>query len=302
MIRFFIIILSSLLIFSQGRAQSDQWPVPEDEAERLSPFAFNDSTREAGQELYDLNCASCHGDPGEGNYANLDPLPADPVSPTIQNNSDGALYHKITEGRGQMPAFQNVLTPEERWFVVSYLRSYNDGYVQEVAKEVIKKGYKGLIRIMMDYDAGQNRMISKITGIQDNEEEPISNARVRLTAKRYFGDLTLDGEKETDSIGMVAFTIPEDLPGDSTGNVHFRIALTEQELYGSAKKDTVLKAGSPVMAPPLNKERAMWNTVWKAPVWLLISYLGAVLLIWGTIFFIILQIREIFLIGKRKES
>jgi len=290
------------MLTSFTSAQSDEWHVPEEEAKRLSPFAFNDSTRENGQQLYDLNCASCHGDPGQGNYANLDPHPADPVSPNIQNNSDGALYHKITEGRGQMPSFQNVLSPEERWFVVSYLRSYNDGYVQEVAKEVIKKGYKGLIRIIMDFDAGQNRMISKVTGIQNNKEEPISNARVRLTAERYFGDLTLDGEKETDSLGMVTFTIPEDLPGDSTGNVHFRIALTEQELYGPAKKDTLLKAGSPAMAPPLNKERAMWNTVWKAPVWLLISYFGAVLLIWGTIFFIIYKIREIYLIGQKTDS
>jgi len=45
----------------------------------------------------------------------------------------------------------------------------------------------------------------------------------------------------------------------------------------------------------------MWNVVSKAPVWLLLAYTIAVLVAWGFIIYVFLQIRVIFLAGKRKD-
>jgi hypothetical protein len=57
-----LIHISALSVFSQD------WVVPAEKRGKLSPFAFTDETRKAGEALYNLNCRSCHGTPGMGNF------------------------------------------------------------------------------------------------------------------------------------------------------------------------------------------------------------------------------------------
>jgi hypothetical protein len=46
----------------------------------------------------------------------------------------------------------------------------------------------------------------------------------------------------------------------------------------------------------------MWNTVDKAPIWLTIAFPLGLLIVLGVIGSILLQLREIFYIGKRKKD
>jgi mono/diheme cytochrome c family protein len=41
----------------------------------------------------------------------------------VQQQSDGALFYKITEGRGPMPSFKTTLTEQQRWDVVNHIRT-----------------------------------------------------------------------------------------------------------------------------------------------------------------------------------
>ena len=77
--------------------------------------------------------------------------------------------------------------------------------------------------------------------------------------------------------------------------------LSNETKYGEIKTDTVLLAGIPTWLPPLTQERAMWNVVQKAPLWLLITYFTAVLSIWGFIFYVLYLLRRIYLTGKQKQ-
>ncbi len=286
-----------LLIFSGWPLLAqDEWIVPEDQKTRLSPFSFNDTTQQEGQRLYRLNCTSCHGDPGKGNYANLDPIPPDPTSAKLQQNRDGELYHKVWEGRGLMPSFKNILTPDETWFVISFLRSFNKEYVQEVAKEIERKGYDGIIEILLTLLPDDKVIESVVVGKKPEGDEPISGAPIKLTAQRYFGALTIDDVKTTDIKGVARFQLPTNLPGDSAGNIKFSASLTDLELYGTTRTDTTFLAGTPTNIPSLTSHRAMWNTMWNAPVWLLITYFMGVAVVWGTIFYIILKMRQIYMI------
>jgi hypothetical protein len=62
-----------------------------------------------------------------------------------------------------------------------------------------------------------------------------------------------------------------------------------------------MKFGIETHPVSLRAKRAMWNTVDKAPVWLTIVYPLALLIVLSVIGYIVLQIREIFYIGKRNE-
>ncbi len=80
---------------------------------------------EAGKRLYRAHCAVCHGPEGRGDgpaALSLTPRPAD-LRRTARM-PDALLFSRITEGLPgtAMPAFRDVLTEEERWHVVNYLR------------------------------------------------------------------------------------------------------------------------------------------------------------------------------------
>ncbi len=300
--------ISAVLIFSIsfGLCAQDEWILPKEKKEKLSNFKFNDSTKKAGEEIYHSldkgNCVSCHGTPGQNNWQKaLVPPPGDPGQTKFQKNSDGDLYYKVYDGRGAMPSFKDILTPEEIWGLVSYLRSFNNDYVQEVAKEIKRTGYDGTIEILLSL-IDKNTVQSKITGIKNNQSAPLEGVQVEFFAKRAFGKLKLDEAKTTNSEGVARFSIPNDIPGDSAGYITLLAQLTDKELFGDVKADTALAVGLSTYKPALNAQRAMWNNMKKAPVWLLFAYFGGVATVWGIIFYILLQVREIFRIGLKEES
>lgn len=80
-----------------------------------------------GKGIFDENCAACHGEKGRGNgpaSLSLNPPPADFAAGHTETHPDGDLYYWILEGVAdtQMPAFQDLLTDEEAWHLVNYVR------------------------------------------------------------------------------------------------------------------------------------------------------------------------------------
>jgi hypothetical protein len=56
-------------------------------------------------------------------------------------------------------------------------------------------------------------------------------------------------------------------------------------------------AGTVTVPVSLTAKRAMWNTVRKAPVWIILSYGLGVLAVWGFIFLVMMKLRDIFTVG-----
>lgn len=288
-----------LLLGFNALAQTEEWLVPEDKAKELSPFKFTDENVALGKTLYETNCMSCHGNPGQGDYITLVPSPGDPASAKFQGNSDGAIHYKLVNGRGPMPSFKNILSSADMWNIIAYLRSYNPDYAQEVAKKIIE-GTFGIedMKILLTYLKEEKKIRAVVEGIKDGAKTPVENAEVNLFAKRYFGNLTIDEPKRTNAEGVALFNAPTDLPGDTSGNVDLFARLPNESLYGTVETNTTLNFGEPTTPVSLRAGRAMWNTVWNAPIWLLITYFSVVIIIWSFIFYIVLQIRKIFLLGK----
>ncbi len=84
-----------------------------------------------GRAIYRERCVACHGDRGRGDGAagaTLDPKPADLVL-HVPQHPDGELYYMISVGFPQsaMPPWRGVLSEQERWELVHYLRVLASG-------------------------------------------------------------------------------------------------------------------------------------------------------------------------------
>jgi mono/diheme cytochrome c family protein len=97
--------------------QQSAWEAPSSAAGRQNPVPADRTSVAEGKALFDRYCASCHGMKGEGDIG------PDLTVPGVQNQTDGALFWKISQGRSPMPSFEDVLTAHQRWDLVSYIRT-----------------------------------------------------------------------------------------------------------------------------------------------------------------------------------
>ncbi|MDX1617421.1 MAG: c-type cytochrome [Balneolaceae bacterium] len=107
-------------------AQDTGWTAPEKADKLENPLEPSDRIRAAGDKIFQQLCAVCHGKNGEGDgvtASSLEPKPANLKNSTIQNQSDGALFWKIREGRPPMPPFGSQLSEKQMWAVVTYIKS-----------------------------------------------------------------------------------------------------------------------------------------------------------------------------------
>ncbi|MRR19297.1 cytochrome c [bacterium] len=296
-----LFLMFMLLIPSLVRGQD--WVVPEERRGRLSTFPFTDETRKDGERLYNINCLSCHGTPGKNNYIALVPSPGDPATEKIQRNSDGEIFHKVSVGRGPMPSFRSVLTTDEIWKVVSYLRSFNRSYIQKVMPVITSTAYPGaVINLTLTYSEATRLLTVRAMATDEVKSVPVTGAGVRLFATRYFGMLAIDEEKQTGNDGSASFTIPEGLPGDTAGNISFSAKFTDEDLFGAVSKDTIIRAGTETRVASLVAQKAMWNNVRKAPVWVILSYGLGVIAVWGFIFLVMMKLRDIYTVGSALQG
>lgn len=292
-----LLILIFLSAVSWIRVSGQVWEVPDDQKGKVAPMKFSPEMLKTGEALYQKNCISCHGIPGKDNWAKLTPPPGDLAKDKAQNQKDGEIFYRITAGKTPMPEFRNILSEDERWAVVSYLRSFNSRYIQPNPQT--QAGLTGKkIKMLMSFEKAANKIVIKVTEItKENIEIPYNGAEVLLFVKRYFGQMQLGESKTTGEKGIALIDFPDDLPGDKQGNVELtaRISDPEGKLSGAQVMQT-LQIGVPTDKPSLIAGRAWWATRDKAPVWVILTYLTAVLVVWGFIFYIlynVLKIRKI---------
>jgi len=101
------------------------WPAPLAASERKNPVFPSGKSIAHGQALF-ANCVICHGPGGHGDGAAavaLNPKPKDLTLAATQDQTDGALFWKITTGKAPMPPWEQALSNEDRWDLVNYLRT-----------------------------------------------------------------------------------------------------------------------------------------------------------------------------------
>ena len=297
-----VIVVLVGIFFCFQKVISQTWEVPEDKKQKVSPFKFDTETQKKGDVTFQRNCVSCHGTPGKANFVKLVPPPGDPASDIFQKQLDGALFFKITAGRGAMPSFKDVLTEEERWQVISYFRSFNKSYVQPELIAAAAGAFSGTdFKFKLDFYSEKHLIKITAIGTKKNETKPIEGLALSLFAKRYFGKLQIDEPKTTNALGEAFFEYKNKLNGDSVGNVSFTVKVNAEGLDG-IKIDTIIKAGVPIFTKSLIDTRAMWTVRSKAPIWLILAYSLVVIAVWSILIYIILQIAKIRKLGATSEK
>ena len=98
-----------------------------------NPLDASQENLDAGAQLFALNCVQCHGQGGQGdgymsNYRDAYSAlganpPANLTADPTRSRPDGEIFWIISNGQNQMPAFGNLLTPEQIWQLVLHIRA-----------------------------------------------------------------------------------------------------------------------------------------------------------------------------------
>ncbi|MDH5366476.1 MAG: c-type cytochrome [Cyclobacteriaceae bacterium] len=123
----FIIVLGTMAFSTLSDQQDNKWVVPEDANNMENPYVDDEELLSIGKTLYMQHCKSCHGKEGLGDgpkAEGLDTPSGDFSVEEFQSQTDGSIFYKTQEGKGDMPSFKKKIAEEEdMWSVVNYLRT-----------------------------------------------------------------------------------------------------------------------------------------------------------------------------------
>ncbi len=114
-----------LLISATDTLRQEPWIAPAWADTIKNPLAVSPATISEGEALYNMYCFACHGDTGYGDGpagGSMSVRPANFHDPKVIKQKDGALFWKLTNGKGNMPPFKEILKDQQKWQLVSYLR------------------------------------------------------------------------------------------------------------------------------------------------------------------------------------
>ncbi len=281
-----ILTLSVLLLMFSTFVQAQAWEIPDAEKSKTNPLELNAANSEKGFEVYQKNCKSCHGDVGAANFMALVPPPTDLGSAAFKSsNTDGEIFYKITTGKGAMPSFKAVLSEEERWAVIAYVRGGDktDATVDKNAKLTITANAED-----------KSISASVITKDAAGKDTKIVGADVEISIKRIFGNLLI-GKGKTNASGSFSVNLPEDLPGDSIGKA--TIVVVAKRFKQEEKLE--IDWATPSKHHDLTASASIWGTNANAPWWIMMLYIGIAGGVWIVIIYIALQIFKIVKLGKK---
>ncbi len=119
-----------------GHSESEEMhmEIPAEYENLTNPFADDHEAIDSGAEIYEVNCATCHGPEGKGDgiaAAGLDPKPASlNDAHMMEEMSDGALFWRVREGgvmepfNSAMPPWKSILSDDEIWQVIAFIREF----------------------------------------------------------------------------------------------------------------------------------------------------------------------------------
>jgi mono/diheme cytochrome c family protein len=103
--------------------------------ELQDPFHPTAQILEEGKGLFQIYCAVCHGPEGKGDGPLAGKIPPPPSyrSERVMSFAPGRIFHVVTTGSGKMPPYATQLSPDDRWKIVTYVRTILQGLAEPAA-------------------------------------------------------------------------------------------------------------------------------------------------------------------------
>ena len=186
---------------------------------------------------------------------------------------------------------------EEGFYTVSMSYEGNDS-IEPASSEV--KFQDALLTMELKQEDTLRTVIVKCFSMNEaGEKLPLPEATVSFYVGRWFANLKI-GELVSDSSGSCVFEFPNDLPGDSTGNLKVIARIDEHELYGNVEASQMIRWGIPTLHKVPVGFRALWSQI--APTWMVWTLTVLLLGVWGHYVYAIFMIRKIHAEGKQEEE
>lgn len=139
---------------------------------------------------------------------------------------------------------------------------------------------------------------ASILGWKEQAYSPMPDAELKLCIKRTFNFLPV-GEPgaTTNENGEISGELPPDIPGNANKTITIAARLEDNDTYGTVEvtKDVpwaILPKTNPV------RGRTLWSPGGNAPLVLVISSITIIVIIWGTIFYLVSLLFKIKRLGK----
>lgn len=125
--------------FKSVTSIQEPWKAPADADSIKSPFPFTPQFIREGEKLYTALCVSCHGSNGlgDGHPGRYKIDPANFHSKKVTEQKDGALFWKLSKGRGNMPGYAAAFSEEKRWQLIAYIRQFGKQDLNAIVKKPV---------------------------------------------------------------------------------------------------------------------------------------------------------------------
>lgn len=206
----------------------------------------------------------------------------------IYMNNDG-------EGVFEFPAWLNALTDSLHKYTL-IAKMNNDPKYEDAEEQITVSTAK----LNIEY-AGEDSIKTanaSISGWKDKAYAPLSKVELKLCIKRTFNFLPFgEAGTLTDDSGKISGVLPLDVPGNANKTITIAARLEDDETYGTVE---VTKDVPWAVLPRVNpiRGRTLWSQGDNAPLPLVISSLVIIVVIWGTIFYLIYLLIKIKKLGK----
>jgi hypothetical protein len=137
-----------------------------------------------------------------------------------------------------------------------------------------------------------------LTGWKDQAYSPVPNAELKLCIKRTFNFLPIgEAGATTNENGEMSGELPLDIPGNANKTITIAARLEDDDTYGTVE---VTKDVPWAILPKVNpvRGRTLWSPGDNAPLLLVISSVTIIVIIWGTIFYLVSLLFKIKKLGK----
>jgi len=286
-------------------AQSD-WQVSESKQKDSNPIAYSEKSLKDGKVVFLANCKSCHGDPGKNNGLPLVPKPTDFGDQIfLDANTDGSIFHKVTDGRGTMPAYGAILSEQQRGDVVNYIRSLDANFKAPSAAKTVTTvivvedtEFGAPYYLDVQIDEANHEVSARLMGTLNGEKKAVTDAELFIGIKRYFNNLPImEAGATTNQDGLIKAKYPSDLPSGEDGIGELLVYVIDTEKYGELSQTAELKLEA-ILPSHFNETRALWANRGHFPIWLLVTYLSLVAIVYGVMFKVVLNLFKIKKIGN----
>ncbi len=160
-------------------------------------------------------------------------------------------------------------------------------------------------RIIID-TADDKNVTATLCEYKENNWVPVKGVDIKLGIKRLGGDLQIGEEQSytTDSTGKVKGEFKKiGIPGNETGNIVLVAKVEDNDQYGNLRIEKSVPWGAKFVAnKDFFQKTALWASRFHSPIWLLFLAYSIVIVVWGTLIYLVMLIIKIKKLGKEEEQ